>query len=203
MSGIPSVSYSIAILAGGQSKRMGRNKALLEVNDRPILAYVIDAVAILTPDLFLVTNQPEVYQHFQLPMVGDIMPNKAALGGLYTAINNAQNDWTLVVGCDMPLLKAAVIEFMAAYLTESDIVCPRIESHAEPLHAFYRKSCLPHIKDRLLNDQLKLTGFYEATRVQYIDQASLSQVTSNLNFLRNINTPQDFADIQRLIDRRG
>jgi molybdopterin-guanine dinucleotide biosynthesis protein A len=178
---------------------MGRNKALLEINHTPILEYVIKAVTPLTSDLFLVTNQPEVYRHFHLPMVRDIMPEKAALGGLYTAISAAQNDWILVVGCDMPLLKAEVIDFMAGYLNQGDIVCPLIGVHPEPLHAFYQKTCLPFIKERLLNDQLKLTGFYEAVTVQYIDESLLSQVTTDLNFLRNVNTPQDFVDIQRLI----
>ena len=59
--------YSIAILAGGQSRRMGRNKALITLHGKPVLQWVIDAVAPLTDDLFLVTNTPAEYRPFNLP----------------------------------------------------------------------------------------------------------------------------------------
>ena len=84
---------------------MGQNKAFLEVGGQMVIARVLDAVKALTDDLFISTNSPEQYEQFGLRMVGDIYPDKATLGGIYSAIAAAHHHHILVVACDMPFLK--------------------------------------------------------------------------------------------------
>jgi molybdopterin-guanine dinucleotide biosynthesis protein A len=187
--------FSVAILVGGQSRRMGRNKALLEVDGTHLLQRVIDAVRNLTDDLFLVTNTPEVYQPFGLRMVGDVMPGKAALGGIYTALLKAQYEWVFLLACDMPRLDPKVITFLADLRVGVDIVTPQVEAHPETLHTFYRKSCESLIKPRLAADELRVTGFFSEARVRYVDRAALGQVSDDFDFLVNLNTPADLADL--------
>ena len=95
--------FSIDILAGGQSRRMVRNKALLKLGGNPIVQWVINTVQELTDDLFLVTNTPGIYTPFNIPMTPDAIPGKAALCGIYTAILHARHDWVLVLACARPL----------------------------------------------------------------------------------------------------
>ena len=194
------ISFSVAILAGGQSRRMGQNKALLKGGDVITLQRVINVVKVLTDDLFLVTNTPEVYRTFRLPMTPDLVPNKAALGGIYTAISQARYEWSLVLACDMPLLNPKVITFLAGYLNGVDVVCPRVESHPEALHTFYKKTCLPPIKSRITANKLKIIGFFDQVAVQYVGQAALTRISPNFNFLLNMNTPEDLALVRRLVE---
>ena len=195
----PSFIFSIAILAGGQSKRMGQNKALLKLNNTSILQRVIKTVKNLSNNIFLVTNTPQIYAKFQLPMVPDAITNKAALGGIYTAILHAKHPWVLVLACDMPFLNPNVITFLANQCYQTDIVIPLVHNHPETLHAFYKKSCLPAIKKRLLTNQLKVIGFFDDVQVKTISKTTLQKITSDFSFLTNINTPQEFAVAKELL----
>lgn len=189
--------FSIAILAGGQSRRMGRNKALIEVGGRPVLQRVIDSSAPLSDDRFLVTNSPETYHPFGLPMVPDRIPGRAALGGLYTALHQARHPWTLVLACDMPLLEPALITFLAGLRRDVEVVVPRLKAYPEPLHAFYHKDCLHPIETQLKRERLKLIGFFPAVRVCYVDEDRLTQASPNLDSLVNLNTPADVAAVEK------
>jgi len=191
--------YSIAILAGGQSRRMGRNKALITLHGKPVLQWVIDAVAPLTDDLFLVTNTPAEYRPFNLPMVSDILPGNAALGGIYTAIATAKHPWTFLLACDMPLVRADAIEALASMRDGVDVVVPRITPHPETLHAFYRKTCLPAIEAQLAKKSLRVVGFFDAVRVRYVDADTIIAVTGNFDFLSNLNTPEDVERVLKIL----
>ena len=191
--------YSIAILAGGQSRRMGRNKALIDLFGRPVLQWVIDAVTPLTDDLFLVTNTPAEYRAFNLPMVGDILPGNAALGGIYTAIATAKHSWVFLLACDMPLVRADAIALLASLRAGVDVVVPRITPHPETLHAFYRKTCLPEIESRLAEKSLRVVGFFDAVRVRYVPAETIAPVTGNFDFLTNLNTPADLERVRKIL----
>ncbi len=201
MNNLTSQPFSIAILAGGQSRRMGRNKALISVAGKTILAHVVDELAPLSDDLFLVTNTPETYRTFNLPMVGDIIPNMAALGGIFTAISHAKHDWVFVVACDMPLLEARVINGMATHQQGVDIVTPCLDGHPDALHTFYNKRCLPAVKNQLSNRRLKVIEFFEKLRVCYLSKNDFRKYSVGFNFLMNINTPEDLARVEKILKR--
>lgn len=191
--------YSIAILAGGQSRRMGRNKALIDLHGKPVLQWVIDSVAPLTDDLFLVTNTPAEYRAFNLPMVGDIFPGNAALGGIYTGIVKARHEWVLLLACDMPLVRADVIDLLASLRDDADVVVPRVTPHPETLHAFYRKTCIPAIELRLAEKSLRVVGFFDDVTVRYVSAEQIAAVAGNTDFLTNLNTPEELHRVQKIL----
>ncbi len=197
----PVEHFSVAILAGGQSQRMKRNKALMHLGGAPVLQWVINAVKDLAAELFLVTNTPETYKSFNVSMTSDIIPGKAALGGIYTAIAQARHDWVLVLACDMPLLNPTVITFLTEYLIDVDVVSPLIANYPETLHTFYHKNCLSAIEKRIKADRLKVIGFFEEVKVHYVSKQALRTVTSDFNFLTNLNTPDDFRRIEGIIEK--
>lgn len=194
------IPFSIAILAGGQSRRMGQNKALINLLGKPVLQWVIDAVASLSDDIFLVTNTPENYRAFQLPMVGDIFPGNAALGGIHTAVATARHSWVMLLACDMPLIRADIVRAMAAQRGDADVVVPRIAGRAEPLHALYRKTCRAAIEASLAAQQLRVIHFFEAVTVRYISPVDLGE--PNFNFLTNLNTPEDLQRVTKILENQ-
>ena len=189
---------SVAILAGGQSRRMGRDKAFLPVGERPVIERVMERVAPLTDDLTLIANEPALYCHLGCQLVGDVYPGKGSLGGIYTAIHAARHDYCLVVACDMPFLNPDLLRYLIELTPGYDVVIPRIEEFPETMHAVYGKRCLEPIQRRLLAGQLKIIGFFDEVRVRYIERAEVARFDPTFRSFLNMNTPADWERVQRL-----
>jgi molybdopterin-guanine dinucleotide biosynthesis protein A len=194
---------SVAILAGGQSKRMGRNKAFLELGGQLVIERVIATVAPLTDDLLLGTNSPEQYAHLGLRMVPDVYPDKAALGGIYTAIAAARHPQVLIVACDMPLLNFELLRYLIELAPTADVVAPLIEPpQPETMHAVYSKACLAPIESRLLANKLRVIGFFDDVSVRYVDRAEVSRFDPHFYSFVIMNTPEDWQRVKDLIENR-
>ncbi|HFD40695.1 MAG TPA: molybdenum cofactor guanylyltransferase, partial [Anaerolineae bacterium] len=115
------------VLAGGQSRRLGRDKALLEIEGRPLLARTVHTLAALSDDLIVVTNAPERYAPLGLPVrfVADEKPGIGSLMGLYSGLKAAHHPYALVVACDMPFLNPALLRYLLSLTAGYDIVIPR------------------------------------------------------------------------------
>ena len=190
---------SVAVLAGGQSRRMGQDKAFLEIGGLPVIERVLATVRSLTDDLFISANAPQKYIPFGLPIVPDIYPDKAALGGLYSAIKAARHPHVLVVACDMPFLNVALLQHLVELAPTADIVIPLIDPpQPETLHAVYSKNCLPAIETRLLANKLRIIGFFEDVSVRYVERAEVAQFDPHFHSFVNINTPEEWEKVQAI-----
>jgi molybdopterin-guanine dinucleotide biosynthesis protein A len=190
---------SIAILAGGQSKRMGQDKAFLSVGGRRVIERVLARVQGLTDDLFISANNPDKYAEFGLRVVADVYPDKAALGGLYSAIHAARHSRVLIVACDMPFLNPALLQHLIRLASTADVVAPLINPpQPETMHAVYAKTCLPAIKTRLLANRLRVIGFFDDVAVRYLLQAEVKSFDPHFHSFLNMNTPQEWATMENI-----
>ena len=140
---------TVVIQAGGESRRMGQDKALLPFLGKALIRRVIERVGSLADELLVTTNRPEAYGFLNLPLVTDLIPGRGALGGLYTAMSAARKPLVAVVACDMPFASAALLAAQRDLLlaTGSDAVIPQTGGGTEPFHAVYRRdACLPAIQ---------------------------------------------------------
>lgn len=185
---------TVAIQAGGKSSRMGTDKSFVLFNGRPMIEHVIEKVADLGSELILITNKPDEYGHLGLPMFSDILPEKGPLGGIFTAVTQAQNPHTLIVACDMPWLNRDLLNYQIGLRYEADVIVPRWQKFPEPLHAIYSKTCLPAIEANLQADKLKITGFFGSVQVRFVDREEVEQFDADGRSFRNVNTPQDLAN---------
>lgn len=193
-----------AILAGGQSTRMGENKAFVSVGGMPIIERVIAQVHPLVSELKVITNTPEAYEHLGLPLHRDILPGKASLGGLYTAIETAAADYTLVVSCDQPFLNPDLLRYLIDLRQGYDVVVPlNDEDYPQSMHAIYGKACAVPIRQRLEADRLKVIGFFPDVKVREVRPEEIDHYDPQRWSFINVNTPEDLArarDLARLID---
>jgi molybdopterin-guanine dinucleotide biosynthesis protein A len=180
------------ILAGGKSRRMGQNKALLSLGGVRLIDRVIGVMRDVCPQLLLVTNSPEVYADLGVPMVRDVYPDKGSLGGIYSAIYHATTTYCLVVACDMPFLHAAVLRYLVSQIADYDVVIPDVLGDLQPLHAIYSRACLPPIARRLEADRLKIVGFLPDVRVRVVTASELQTFDPDLLAFQNLNTPEEF-----------
>ena len=187
-------NLTVAIMAGGQSSRMGKDKSFVLFEGRPMIEVVIDAVAGLGDETLLITNKPDEYAHLNLPMVSDVYPDHGSLGGIFTAVHTASHPHTLVVACDMPWLNRPLLEHMIALRESADVIVPRWEKYPEPLHAIYSKACLNPIEAKLKEKRLKITGFFGEVDVQFVDREEIERFDRNGRSFANINSPEDLEE---------
>lgn len=183
---------SIAILAGGQSSRMGANKALVQVGGKPVIERIVERVQPLGEELLIVSNTPESYAHLDLPIVADVVPGKGPLGGLYTAIVRARHEHTLVVSCDQPFLNPALLLSLIDLRHSFDVVVPLAQDgYPQSMHAVYGKGCLQAIRRCLDADRLKMIAFFADVRVRAVSGEEVDRFDPQRLSFFNLNTPED------------
>jgi molybdopterin-guanine dinucleotide biosynthesis protein A len=177
---------------------MGTDKAFVPLLGRPLIEEVIARVAELGVETVVVTNRPDEYRYLGVPLVGDIVPDQGALGGLYTALHAARAPHTLIVACDMPFLQRELLAYLISLRADYDAVVPRLGGRPEPLHALYAKSCLEPIRRNLEARSLKIAAFFSDVRLRYVGEPEIDRFDpQHLSFL-NVNTPDELANAQAL-----
>lgn len=187
---------SVVIQAGGQSTRMGENKALKPFLGRPLIQRVVERLTPIADELLVTANQPADYAFLNLPVMPDIRPGRGALGGLYTAAFAAHQPVVAVVACDMPFASAALLVAAAGLLEQegADVVIARTDEGFEPLHAVYRRStCLPAIQSALDSDQWRVISWFPRVKVRTLTREELSRYDPDGLAFWNLNTPEEFA----------
>jgi molybdopterin-guanine dinucleotide biosynthesis protein A len=191
---------SVVIQAGGQSRRMGQNKALLPFKGQPLIQRVVDRVRLLADELLITTNGPELYQFLNLPMFADLLPGTGAPGGLYTALSAASYPLVAVIACDMPFVSADLLGYERdLYGADWDVVIPRLNSGWEPLHAIYRReTCLPKIRKALDENRLRMDSWFGEVQIRNLLEEEIRRIDPDLRSFRNINTPEEFKQAEQL-----
>jgi molybdopterin-guanine dinucleotide biosynthesis protein A len=189
------------ILAGGESRRMGRTKGLLPIGNVTLIETVLARVREACAAVFLVTNTPELYRQLGVPMVADALPDRRSLVGIYTGLLRAGGP-AFVCGCDMPFLNPALIRHLGALVEGVDAVVPHHGGEYEPLHAVYTPACLDPIR-RCLARGDRNTAFLRDVRVRVVEVEEIRRFDPSLRSFINVNTPEDYARIQRMISAQA
>ena len=186
------MSVSAAIMAGGKSTRMGRDKAWIELDGKPLITRVADVLAQVADEVIIVANDPR-YAALGLRVVPDRFPDGGALGGIATGVAAASFDRVLVAACDMPFLSVKVWRVLLDHSRDSDVVIPKIGNELETLHALYAKTCVTAMERALSAGKMRVISFFDAVRVYTIDERELRVADPTLRSFTNVNTPEELA----------
>jgi molybdopterin-guanine dinucleotide biosynthesis protein A len=202
---------SVVVQAGGQSSRMGEDKALKPFLGRPLIQRVIERLSPIADELLVTTNRPADYAFLQRRLVPDLKPGRGALGGLYTAIASASHPAVAVVACDMPFASAKLIETAAMIMAAEavDVVIARATAGNapqakgsqgyEPLHALYRRAtCLPAIQAAIDAEQWKVIAWFPQVKVRVLSDDEAKTADPDGLAFWNVNTPEEFARAEEL-----
>jgi molybdopterin-guanine dinucleotide biosynthesis protein A len=190
---------TICVQAGGESRRMGQDKALMPFHGRPLIQRVIDRLSPIADEVIVTTNSPGNYRFLGLPLFPDLKPGRGALGGLYTALSSATGDVVAVVACDMPFASGSLIEAASGLLVEegADVVIPDSGGNLEPMHALYRrKTCLPAIESAIEADKWKLISWFPQVEVRILQPDEIKEYDPSGLAFWNLNTPEEFAEAE-------
>lgn len=189
-------AMSGVILAGGTSTRMGRDKALLELGGRRLIDRLAEGLQQIFREVIIVANTPGLYDDLGVRVAPDLIPNKGALGGIYTAAAIASHPWAFVMACDMPFFNPGLIRYLATLTEDWDAVVPYTDDW-EPLYALYAKTCLPMMERQIHSHNLKVSLFFPSIRVRRVGREELEPHDPQGLSLFNVNTPQEFAQAEQ------
>lgn len=199
---------SAVVLGGGRGRRMGGNKLFLAVDGVLLLERVLRRLVPLFPEIVLAVGpEDEEPLRRRLPSLSSARPVAVAvdavsglgpLQGLTSALKVLKGDWAFVVGCDMPWIQEAVVRSLwQAREAGSDVLCASVDGYLEPLHAFYRRTCLPFAEAALASGDRRLKAFYGDVRVTVVAEAAFLCLPGYRRSFRGINTP---SELNRLAD---
>ncbi len=203
----------LIVNAGGISRRMGMDKALLPVppDGTLLVRHVVERLTeLVNGQIFVIANDPSLALMAGLPpsvhQIADRYPGAGALGGLATGLALCSG-WAMVVACDMPLVSPVLFSALAALAFDAedvgadvgredrrpwDAVIPMTEGYPQPLHALYHRRCLPAMEALLAEENLRIVNLYESIRVRYVNEPDLRKIDPDLHSFINVNTPGEW-----------
>jgi molybdopterin-guanine dinucleotide biosynthesis protein A len=191
------IACSGAVLAGGESRRFGRDKAHALLAGKSLISHVVETLQALFEDVLIVTHQPVSFAQFDVTVVSDIMRGAGSLGGMLTALVHARAERCFIVACDMPFLNAHSIRRMLGKSEGYDVVVPRVQGDLHPLHAIYSKRCIRHILERIAVGGLRIFDFYPKVQTLHLEQWVWEDLDPEHRSFENINTPEELKQAQR------
>jgi molybdopterin-guanine dinucleotide biosynthesis protein A len=205
-------SVAAIILAGGSSRRMGRDKALLPMPGRehvPFITQLSELLATFCHDVVLVTrdaHQAATYTEYlatqeasPVRIVSDQVPSVGPLMGLYSGLSTLDASHALVTAVDMPFVQPALLSFLLAFPLNNALLVPIVDTIPQVLLAIYPRSILPLLATSLQHGRRDLRCLLDLAPAQhmpvhYIDEAQLRTVDPQLRSFVNINTPAQYHD---------
>ncbi len=192
-----------AILAGGESRRLGRDKVTLELSGKPLARWVAEALGPAVTELWLVTNHPQAHVGLGLPLVTDLVPFLGPVGGLATALFYARTPWVLLTSADAPFLApglAAALAGAAGKLARLALVC-RTERGLEPFPGLYAVRLLTRVQD-FLKEKRSFMGLLEGLRPKIWEPETWRAFDPEGASFENINQPEDLDRLEARAARR-
>lgn len=189
------LAYSAVILAGGDSKRMGTNKAFLKLGNKSLIEIIFQKLDSLFSEVIVVTDHLEEFSYLPVKLAGDVITQgeKSALRGIHAGLLSSTAPASFVVACDMPFISLPLVNFMANFASRYDAVIPRIESYYQPLFAFYHRTTLKVITSFLEKNLFKIAGFYPEINIKEIHEETVRYFDPLMLSFFNINTKEDYA----------
>lgn len=181
-----------ALLAGGMSRRYGRNKVLEPFEGERLIDRGIRLVGGMCDPVLVVANDLSFLLGVRATLVRDIVPHQGPLGGIYTALLFSPHDRVFVRGTDMPFLVPEFVKMLKEWAEQGyDAVVPVLNDYFEPLTAVYHRRCLPAVAETLERSERQIISFFKSIRLKAVSEQEWRAVDpAGLSFL-NVNTPQD------------
>ena len=207
MNNLPKTQLSAIVLAGGLSSRMGQDKALIEVDQVPLLDKICQIALQCADSVYVITPWVERYRAVvdrQVQFIQEVplsnQPNEpnGSLVGFVQGLANVQTDWVLLLACDLPGLREEVLQDWAAKLSNVEgaiaFLPKNPEGYWEPLCGFYRQDCLPSLEAYVANGGRSFQGWIAQQSVQAVQELAVS----DRQMLLNCNTPEDLQTFRTI-----
>ena len=191
----PPFPATLILLAGGPSRRMKRDKAVLPAPIEPLIRRILNQVEGAFEEIVISIAKGRPYDFLPYRQVEDAIEGQGPLAGILSGLRAARNKTALVVACDIPQLDLDFLKKMIEMSDRYEVVVPRTPKGLEPLLAVYKKSVIPRITKLLASSERSVLALFDLCRTKYVEVPDPS-------WLRNLNTPVDYAGYLRSLKKK-
>ncbi|MGG5462413.1 molybdenum cofactor guanylyltransferase [Clostridium sp. B9] len=185
------IKKTAAILAGGKSSRMNyKNKAFLRYENSCFIEKIIKELRDYD-EVIIVSNNPEEYKGLGVKVIKDVYPSQGPLSGIHSALSHMENEYCLVVACDMPFINRDIVDYLGSIREDYEILIPRVNERLQPLCGIYKKSIKEELEKKLLKKENKLIAVCYEFKLKIIGNLDGANKDLEKNFL-NINTEEEY-----------
>jgi molybdopterin-guanine dinucleotide biosynthesis protein A len=193
------------VLAGGQSRRMGRDKALLELNGQPLIALAVEKLESICESVHVLSSRPELAQF--APLVPDVHPNCGPIGGIEAALLHASTKWSLVIPVDVPFVPGSFLREWSAEIIaapSSRVALFTVDGLTQPALCLLHHDVLPIVQQAIAGGAYKLFPVLEnaarelALRIDApYEHVLMNHIPPDSAWFANVNTPKEFIDAEQ------
>ena len=177
------------VLAGGESLRMGTPKPFVRLHGIPLIEHVLERLHPSFDTVYIVGGDIQGLSYLGVPLIQDKEAHRGPLVGLYSGLAYSKAEWCFVVGCDMPFLSTAVIDYMATFLDRGDIVAAKANGRVQPLHSFYSRRCIPRATELISLGTTSLKALVGSCLTTIVPEEELARLDPGLCSFRDLDTP--------------
>lgn len=189
------------ILAGGESRRMGRDKSQLTLENQTFTDRIAETLLEITDSVTLVGSRQTNSRYVSAP---DVYPSWGALGGLHAALAASRSEWAIVVACDLPFVTAGLFNYLASLRDGHEAVVPlQPDGRPQPLSSLYRiEPCLQRATELIEAGRRRPLDLLELVNTRWVPFTELRNLAQAEKFFVNINTPDDYDAVSPVRERR-
>ncbi|HDL84820.1 MAG TPA: molybdenum cofactor guanylyltransferase [Candidatus Acetothermia bacterium] len=189
---------TLIILAGGESKRMGRPKHVLpKPRGGTIIEHLIARLSPMFTETLVVGRNLTPPSH-NVRVVKDLCHAHSPLVGIYSGILAAKTELSFVIACDMPFVRSPLVEHILSRSCNVDVCVPIVNGYYEPLCAAYRRTAIPAIAATIARSVFKVTAAYEDLQLRTIPEEDIRLFDEDLVSFTNLNVPQQLDLLAQL-----
>ena len=182
------------VFAGGESRRMGRDKALLPWEGGTLLGHALGRLRRVCAEVAVSSGATPRYQDAGARVVVDLVAGAGPLAGLVSVLAQTPTPLALVLAVDLPFATPELLRFLVESAGADDAVVPVTRRGPHPLCAVYRTTCLSPARRRLDAGEYKMTAFWPDVRVREVPETALTPFGDPAHLLSNLNSPKDYDD---------
>lgn len=183
------------ILSGGQSSRMGTDKAFIRLGNKTLIEHTCELIREYCREILISTNKRNKYLLPEHRIIADEIKGLGPIGGIYTCLKYSGTKDNLVVAVDIPFINSGLIQYLLSFTGEAELVIPCIRGASmEPLCAVYSKSVVKYLEAMIAEKDLKVQHLMNHCNTKVV------QISKELDFYDdrlffNVNTPDDLNSL--------
>ncbi len=194
---------SCVVLVGGESRRMGTDKALVELGGARLVERVLDVVMPLFSDVMIGAHKETGHVESLRPgvrVVTDFLEGRGPALGVASALSAAKSDWLFVISCDVPRLSGELVKTLAGMRSGVEAVIPVVDGRSQTMCAFYSSKCLTPLTERVKEGRRSIDGFLKDTElpVRYVSEDELLDADPDLLSFMDVDTPEELEKARAL-----
>jgi len=184
------------ILTGGESKRMGSDKASVVLAGKSLLEHVLAQLEPLFSDMLISVREqrPDI----AYPQIVDKTEHRGPMVGIKAALEQVNTDWMFVIACDMPLVSTALLRHLAGLRYAHDAVVPFAFDRPQPLFGFYNKSCLPMMNMKMQQGQRSMIRLLDSLDTCLLSEQQVQAIDPEMKSLLSLDTLEDVKKVERV-----